>query len=102
MNSLAVDVAKESALELTAVPPLGPFARPPHVDRSHQGANPEELPAELVVLRDLATGNQLLALPVEGESAKATRDTLEALLLVFGPPLVMKSDNGSLLMAEEV
>ena len=49
MDSLAVDVVRESALELTAVPPLGPFARPPHVDRSHQGADPEELPAELVM-----------------------------------------------------
>ncbi len=56
----------------------------------------------ILVVRDLATGNQLLALPVEGESARATRDALEALFLVFGPPLVMKSDNGSPLVAEEV
>lgn len=57
--------------------------------------------ARIFLVRDLASGVQLLALPVEGETSFAVRAAMEMLFREFGPPLVLKHDNGSGFMAEE-
>lgn len=61
-----------------AEPPLGIDGRWPYV----------------LAVRDLATGCQLAWLPVLDESAKSTIGVLQGLFLEYGPPLVLKSDNG--------
>lgn len=55
----------------------------------------------ILVVRDLASGAQLAAMPVHGEDARAVIDLLWALCREYGPPLVLKSDNGSGFVAEE-
>lgn len=57
---------------------------------------------KLLMIRDLASGYQLLALPCEGESAEATRAALRQLIAEVGAPLALKLDNGSPLRAELV
>jgi len=57
---------------------------------------------DIFAVRDLASGIQLAALPVTGQSAAATANALESLFMEHGAPLVMKSDNGSTLKAREV
>ncbi|MBI5365570.1 MAG: DDE-type integrase/transposase/recombinase [Planctomycetes bacterium] len=54
----------------------------------------------VVVARDLASGEQLLALPVKQKDMKAVAQALEALFLAHGAPLVLKADNA--FDAEEV
>jgi len=51
-------------------------------------------------IRDLASGMQLAWLPMEDESAALADYTLETLFRQHGPPLVLKSDNGSAFIAE--
>jgi len=53
-------------------------------------------------VRDLASGKLLDSLPVPEEAAFQTRALLERLFAEHGAPLVLKCDNGSPLMAEEV
>jgi len=53
-------------------------------------------------VRDLASGLQLAWLPVPDETAETTLDALEALFREHGPPLVLKSDNGSAFKSELV
>jgi transposase InsO family protein len=55
----------------------------------------------LFAVRDLASGKQLLWLPVTDESARTAVDALELLFRQHGPPLVLKSDNGSAFIAHE-
>lgn len=57
---------------------------------------------DIFAVRDLASGMQLAALPVTGQSAEATADALKSLFREHGAPLVIKSDNGSPLKAQEV
>lgn len=57
---------------------------------------------KVLVVRDLASGYQMLAQPVEEECAQATADALKALFGQWGVPLVVKSDNGSPFTADEV
>ena len=52
--------------------------------------------------RDLPSGNQLAALPVPRECGRASADAMEELFKKHGPPLVVKTDNGSPLACEEV
>ena len=52
-------------------------------------------------IRDLASGMQLAWLPMEDQSAALADYTLEALFHQYGPPLVLKSDNGSPFIAED-
>lgn len=52
-----------------------------------------------LLVRDLASGKTLEVLPVDEESAAHTRNLLLRLFLQYGPPLVLKSDNGSTLTA---
>jgi transposase InsO family protein len=49
----------------------------------------------LLAVRDLASGYQLLWRPVEAATGAAARDALAALFAEYGPPLVLKCDNGS-------
>jgi transposase InsO family protein len=51
--------------------------------------------AYLLAVRDLASGRQLLWQPVRDATAAAAAEALAGLLVVLGPPLVLKSDNGS-------
>jgi transposase InsO family protein len=56
----------------------------------------------ILVVRDLASGKQLCALPVREASARVTCDALRSLFVEHGPPYVLKSDNGSHFTADEV
>jgi transposase InsO family protein len=49
----------------------------------------------LLAVRDLASGRQLLWQPLAAATAEAARSALSSLLARHGPPLVVKSDNGS-------
>jgi transposase InsO family protein len=55
----------------------------------------------LLAVRDLASGMQLAWLPVVDESARTAADTLLTLFRQHGPPLVLKSDNGSALISDQ-
>jgi transposase InsO family protein len=55
----------------------------------------------LLGVRDLASGQQLLWLPVATATAAETRSALEPLFVLHGPPLVLKSDNGSPFLADD-
>ena len=55
----------------------------------------------ILAVRDLASGCQLAWLPVLDETAETTIDALQWLFLEHGPPLVLKSDNGSGFIAED-
>jgi transposase InsO family protein len=56
----------------------------------------------ILVVRDLTSGTQLLALPVQSACAEQTVAALKSLFLEHGAPLVIKSDNGSAFTAAEV
>lgn len=62
----------------------------------------EGLYTRLLVVRDLASGCVLVAIPVLEESASLVIRVLESLFRWFGRPLVLKSDNGSPFVAEDV
>ena len=49
----------------------------------------------LLAVRDLSSGQQLLWLPVAGATAAVVALALRGLFAEYGPPLVLKSDNGS-------
>jgi hypothetical protein len=55
----------------------------------------------LLAVRDLASGFQLAWLPVPDETAVTAANVLRALFHEHGPPLVLKSDNGSAFIAAE-
>ena len=54
----------------------------------------------LYLVRDLASGAQLAAVPCVGERANVVCMVLATLFLLFGPPLVVKHDGGSAFRAE--
>ena len=56
----------------------------------------------LLAVRDLASAQQLLWLPVTAPTAAQAVPALASLVALYGAPLVMKSDNGSAFGAEEV
>jgi transposase InsO family protein len=56
----------------------------------------------ILVVRDLASGAQLMALPAVEATAEVTLAALRALFREYGVPLVMKSDNGSAFNALDV
>jgi len=49
----------------------------------------------LLAVRDLSSGQQLLWLPVVDATAATVVEALQSLFAEYGPPLVLKSDNGS-------
>jgi transposase InsO family protein len=55
----------------------------------------EEGCTDLLAVRDLASGMQLLWLPVAEATAATTSAALLSLFMIYGPPLVLKLDNGS-------
>jgi transposase InsO family protein len=61
----------------------------------------EIFPAVLCV-RDLASGMQLAWQPVADETARTTAVVLQSLMEEHGPPLVLKSDNGSAFKGREL
>jgi transposase InsO family protein len=54
----------------------------------------------ILLVRDLASGNDLLSLPSHAQSAEVVCAALQALFALYGAPLVIKSDNGSAFDAE--
>jgi hypothetical protein len=58
--------------------------------------------ANVLNVRDLASGRQLLALPAECATAHVADAALEALTAAHGAPLVLKTDNGSPFTAQVV
>jgi hypothetical protein len=56
----------------------------------------------LLLIRDLASGRQLLALPCDSQSANVAVASLKTLFRWCGRPLVLKMDNGSAFIAEEM
>jgi len=56
----------------------------------------------LFVVRDLASGYQLMTLPALGELTGIAVDVLRSLFEAYGAPLVIKSDNGSAFTAGEM
>jgi transposase InsO family protein len=56
----------------------------------------------VLVVRDLATGYQLVALPVKHATADVAAMALLSLFRLQGPPLVLKTDNGSHLIGGPV
>lgn len=62
----------------------------------------EEGYAGIFVVRDLASGKQLLALPCMGESGKLVARELEILVARWGAPAAVKEDNGGSLRCGEV
>lgn len=56
----------------------------------------------VLLVRDLASGKQLLALPAAEISSKGAHDALLALFMRYGGPLVVKSDNDAAFTADEV
>jgi transposase InsO family protein len=70
------------------------FAEPPQPVEGCYG--------RLLAVRDLASGHQLLWLPVPDEAAATAAAALEGLFREHGAPLVLKSDNGSAFIAAEV
>ena len=70
------------------------FATPLHPIEGHY--------PRLFVVRDLASGYQLMALPAPGETTGTAVDVLHSLFEAYGAPLVIKSDNGSAFTALEM
>jgi transposase InsO family protein len=56
----------------------------------------------LLAVRDLASGNQLLWLPVPDLTADVVQHPLAALFAIHGVPLVLKMDNGSAFLADHL
>ena len=57
---------------------------------------------KILVVRDLASGMLLEALPFEGESADNTVNTLASLFERYSPPLIVKSDNGGTVAGRKI
>ena len=56
--------------------------------------------AQILAIRDLASGMQIAWSPVVDATAEEALPVLESLALQYGPPLVLKSDNGSAFKSE--
>ena len=58
--------------------------------------------SHLLAVRDLASGQQLLWLPVEAATSACAAAALAPLFAIWGAPLVLKSDNGSAFGAQSM
>lgn len=72
------------------------------MDHSQPPTRIDGIYPRLFVVRDLASGQQLMALPCEHEDQQTVLDALKALIKWHGRPLVIKSDNGGALRGEHV
>lgn len=72
------------------------------VDHAHPPKPIEDGGGALLSVRDLASGMQLAWQAVADETAETTVNALVALFDEYGPPLVLKSDNGSAFKSELV
>jgi hypothetical protein len=63
------------------------------IDYTKPPAPIDNIYSSILVVRDLASGYQLLALPTTDQSAKTACDAIVPLFQQFGPPIVLKSDN---------
>jgi transposase InsO family protein len=70
------------------------------MDFTDAGLDVDGLYPSLLLVRDLASGAQLAAVPCEHQRADVVRATLSLLFNTLGPPLVIKSDNGAHFVAE--
>jgi transposase InsO family protein len=70
------------------------FAQPPETI--------ERIYTHLLIVRDLASGKVLLAIPTPGESATLVITVLASLFRWFGAPLVLKLDNGGPFITDEL
>lgn len=71
------------------------------MDHSDAGAAIDGARRHLLVVRDLASGFVLLALPCEAQDGATVRAALTHLFAEHGAPLVLKSDNGAAFVAAE-
>jgi transposase InsO family protein len=55
---------------------------------------------QILAIRDLASGKQLAWTPVQDTTAESALPVLEGLARTHGPPLVLKSDNGSAFISD--
>ena len=72
------------------------------IDLADPPAAIEGLYKKLFVVRDLASGNVILAIPTLAESASLVIRILASLFKWFGKPLVIKCDNGGAFIAEDL
>jgi hypothetical protein len=72
------------------------------IDFADPPAPIEKLYKKIFVIRDLASGDVLLAIPTPEESATLVRRVLGSLFKWFGKPLVIKADNGGPFVSEEL
>jgi transposase InsO family protein len=56
----------------------------------------------MLAVRDLGSGRQLAWLPLHAATASKTIAELTMLFTIYGPPLVLKNDNGSAFIHEEM
>lgn len=70
------------------------FAEPPHPIEKHY--------THLLTVRDLPSGYVLMSIPTSGQSATIVLYVLTSLFKWFGVPLVIKFDNGSPFISDEV
>jgi hypothetical protein len=70
------------------------------MDFTDAGLDVDGVYPALLLVRDLASGAQLAAVPCEHQRAEVALATLTLLFATLGPPLVVKSDNGGHLVAE--
>ncbi|MCF6227078.1 MAG: transposase family protein [Planctomycetes bacterium] len=51
--------------------------------------------SRILLIKDLSSGKMLMAIPCKSEDAETTIACLATLFKWYGPPLVIKSDNGT-------
>ena len=97
----AAQACRAAAEQNPAVPvPESSVATPPPVVVEHAFVGTEE-PRYLLNVRDLASGTVLAWEPVVSPDAAPTAAIIAQLFREYGPPLVLKSDNGSAFIAVE-
>lgn len=72
------------------------------VDFAHPPAPVDGMYPSILAVRDLGSGAFLLWLPVPEETGWQVRQALESLFILYGPPLVLKSDNGVQFKIDEI
>ena len=71
------------------------------VDHSQPPELVDGVDPQMLAVRDLASGLQLAWLPQGGAGASEASQVMEYLFRKYGPPLVLKSDNGSAFISDQ-